>query len=177
MKWLILILASCATVAPPKDSDPQWVVSGLTGHKQETNTWCALASAQMLLEKHGVKTKQCEIASKLTGLSCCDKSLIACEKKTSTVEEIAALYGLKTSLLKVDINVVVEKIKQGIPVAIYHIQRTTEFPHSVVAYGAYESDGKPHVVVYDPLTGANRHFDERYVTGNFAWYRIVEVLK
>ena len=45
--------------------------------------------------------------------------------------------------------------------------------HTVVAYWAYVNKGKKYIVVYDPLSDSKKNWNDTYVTGNLAWYRLV----
>ena len=180
MKYLlILLISACATVPKPKsEADVTWV-QGLQATKQETDTWCAVASSQMLMSKFGVFPKQCEIVGKLLGKDCCGMNDLKCFKYHSTVEDVAPLYGFKAKLLPIDFKTVVEKIKAGKAVSIYHWYGSSEAAaaHAVVAYGTYQVDGKDYIVIYDPIGGVKKFWDERWVVGNLAWYRVVEVTK
>lgn len=179
MKYLLILLfAACAKNPTPSNQDILWV-PGLKAEKQETDYWCAAAASQMLMSQYGVFPKQCEIISKAANKNCCEHLDIICERTTTTVEAVSNMYGFGYRTLRIDFNTVVNKLKEGKPVAIYHLNGglVGVGGHAVVAYGTFNDGGQDYIIIYDPLSGTNKIWNRNWVVGNFAWYRVVELIK
>lgn len=177
MKYIFtLLLTACATNIPkPTGEHEQYVVKGLTSQAQEQKLWCAAAVTRMMLSKHGLTPKQCELASKYHGEDCCNKLSVKCTKEVA-VEDILPHYGIEPVVSGPSFDLAWENVKRGHPVAIYHYQGAgTSYStgHSVVAYWAYIANGKKYLVVYDPITDSKKFWDKSYETGNLAWYRMI----
>lgn len=176
----LILLAACSTPMPkPEATDKQWRTGDLVAEAQPNQTWCAIASSRMLMSSK-VKNlpSQCEIASKLQGESCCDRSSLKCERAVFTYDVLTA-YGYKVSRdQSPSFSEVVESIKVGVPVAIHHYWRqgtADAAAHAVVAYWAFEKNGKTYLGIYDPLTDSTKIWDDSYVVGNMAWIETVKI--
>lgn len=182
MKYLLLILiASCASQVPkPEPTDTHYEVTGLSFQKQEEQEWCAVTATRTMISKSVTPLPtQCEIASKVHGEDCCSRRSIQCLQPIR-IENAAPKYGVGIKLLNPSFDTVVEHIKRGQPVAIYHKNwagTPSESGHAVIAFGSYvKPDGSTYIVVYDPYTHTKKYWSSNYVVGNLAWYSLA-VLK
>lgn len=181
MRGLIGVLFCSAAFAMgskipnPEPSDEQYVIKGLSAKKQETKYWCTISSAQMMLSQFKKYPSQCELASAYHRQDCCNKMSVACSRE-ATIEGALPAFGYRALTSSPSFDKVWNLIKQGRTVAIYHYNRqgSEDYTgHSVVAYWAYKNNGKKYIVVYDPLSDSKKYWNDTYVTGNLAWYRLV----
>jgi hypothetical protein len=167
------VLAMGSKVPRPAPSDPQWVVPGLIGEKQQKELWCVAASTRMLMSAElKAPPAQCEIASRVHGQNCCEKSTLKCAQALD-VDQALRGFGFDSISHTPDFRFVVESVRRGIPVLIAHYNRAGSADgsgHAVVAYGTYKKGSEDYIVVYDPYVDANRYWSKAYVTGNMAWY-------
>lgn len=171
-------MIGCATNFPmPVSTDEQYIVGGLTGEKQEKPLWCAAAASRMLMSQYGKTPAQCEIAGMYHGENCCKSSSVKCSKEVD-VTSILREYGFDAREAQPSFDTAWNLVKGGRAVAIYHyfMQGTPSASgHTVIAYWAYVSGGKKYLIVYDPYIGDKRIWDDSYVVGNLAWYKLVWV--
>lgn len=173
-KYLLFFLSLSAFASGSKQPVPRdttYQIQGLTDQKQEKQLWCAAAATRMMLSQVGSPPRQCTIVGRVIGEDCCNRLSVKCTKEIEVERGLRAMgynYGYTRSPT---FQKVVNLIKSGKPVAIYHEQGSSDVGHAVVAYWAYNND--KNIAVYDPLSDSVKFWDASYVTGLLRWYRLV----